>query len=185
MGILDLIRKFNRKDSEARILILGLDCSGKTTILKKLSDEDISYVMPTQGFNIKTLVHKEFKLNVWDIGGQKSIRPYWRNYYEATDAIIYVIDSADRRRMEETGIELQQMLDEHRLNGVPLLILSNKQDLLNSIAPAEVTAGLNLYSIRDRHWQILGCSAKTGEGLKEGLEFLVNELNEKERRKKN
>lgn len=67
---------------------MGLDNSGKTTILKKLSDEDITQIMPTQGFNIKSLMHDGFKLNVWDIGGQKSIRPYWRNYYDQTDALV-------------------------------------------------------------------------------------------------
>lgn len=61
----------------------------------------------TQGFNIKSLMHEDFKLNVWDIGGQKSIRPYWRNYFDQTDALIYVIDSADRRRMEEVGLGLR------------------------------------------------------------------------------
>jgi ADP-ribosylation factor-like protein 3 len=59
-----------RNDKEARILVLGLDNAGKTTILKKLSDEDISHIMPTQGFNIKSLLHEGFKLNVWDIGGE-------------------------------------------------------------------------------------------------------------------
>lgn len=124
---------FLQSDHEARLLVLGLDNSGKTTILKKLSDEDITQIMPTQGFNIKSLMHDGFKLNVWDIGGQKSIRPYWRNYYDQTDALvsltcffyfcvhfylydfvikIYVIDSADRKRIEETGVELQQLLDE-------------------------------------------------------------------------
>jgi len=103
--------------------------------LKKLSDEDITTIMPTQGFNIKSLMHDGFKLNVWDIGGQKSIRPYWRNYYDQTDALIYVIDSADRRRMEETGVELQQLLDEERLSHVPLLVMANKQDLLNALSP--------------------------------------------------
>lgn len=80
-----------QSDQEARILVLGLDNSGKTTILKKLSDEDISQIMPTQGFNIKSLMHDGFKLNVWDIGGQKSIRPYWRNYYDQTDALVRAI----------------------------------------------------------------------------------------------
>jgi ADP-ribosylation factor-like protein 3 len=75
-------------DQEARILVLGLDNSGKTTILKKLSDEDITHIMPTQGFNIKSLLHDGFKLNVWDIGGQKAIRPYWRNYFDQTDALV-------------------------------------------------------------------------------------------------
>ena len=88
MGLLTLLRKLKKTDQEARLLVLGLDNSGKTTILKKLSDEDISHIMPTQGFNIKSLMHEGFKLNVWDIGGQKSIRPYWRNYYDQTDALV-------------------------------------------------------------------------------------------------
>ena len=81
-----LLRKLKRSDNEARILVLGLDNSGKTTILKKLSEEDISHIMPTQGFNIKSLMQDGFKLNVWDIGGQKSIRPYrpaWTSNFTA------------------------------------------------------------------------------------------------------
>jgi ADP-ribosylation factor-like protein 3 len=158
-------------------LVLGLDNSGKTTILKKLSDEDITHIMPTQGFNIKSLMHDGFKLNVWDIGGQKSIRPYWRNYFDQTDALIYVIDSADRRRMEETGVELQALLDEERLSHVPLLIMANKQDLLSALSPAEITAELGLNEIRERTWQILACSAKTGDGLSDGMEWIVDQIN--------
>jgi len=177
MGLLNLLRKLKKSDQEARLLVLGLDNSGKTTILKKLSDEDITQIMPTQGFNIKSLMHDGFKLNVWDIGGQKSIRPYWRNYYDQTDALIYVVDSADKRRMEETSVELQQLLDEEKLAHVPVLVMANKQDLLNALSPAELTAELGLNDLRDRTWNILACSAKTGEGLQEGMEWLVEQIN--------
>ncbi len=88
MGLLSLLRKLKKSDREARILVLGLDNSGKTTILKRMSDEEISHVMPTQGFNIKSVMQNDFKLNVWDIGGQKSIRPYWRNYFDQTDGLV-------------------------------------------------------------------------------------------------
>jgi len=115
-----------------------------------------------------------FKLNVWDIGGQKSIRPYWRNYYDQTDALIYVIDSADRRRMEESGVELQQLLDEERLSHVPLMVMANKQDLLNALSQDEITLELGLNELRDRTWQILPCSAKTGTWV--GLGVNVNRL---------
>ena len=115
---------------QARILILGLDNAGKTTILRKLSDEDITTTTPTQGFNIKSILHNGFKLNVWDIGGQKTIRPYWRNYYENTEALIYVVDAADRKRVDEAGYELNEILGEDKLATVPLLVFANKSDLL-------------------------------------------------------
>ena len=95
-----------------RILLLGLDNAGKTTILKSLASEDISTITPTQGFNIKSVQTSGFRLNVWDIGGQRKIRPYWRNYFDNTDVLIYVIDSSDVKRFEETEQELQVTLIE-------------------------------------------------------------------------
>lgn len=88
MGLLDFFRKLRTSEKEARLLVLGLDNSGKTTILKTLSSEDIMNIMPTQGFNVKSLTHTGFKLAVWDVGGQKSIRPYWRNYFTNTDGLV-------------------------------------------------------------------------------------------------
>ena len=174
-----MIRRLRKKEGEARLLVLGLDNAGKTTILRKLSNEDITNITPTAGFNIKSLSMSNFRLNVWDIGGQKAIRPYWKQYYDSTDALIYVIDSADKKRVEETGEELSQLLEEDQMNGVPLLVLANKQDLVNALSAKDVAEGLNLFSIRDRPWQIQPCSAKTGEGLKDGMEWLIKTIGDK------
>ncbi len=104
MGLLSLIKKLrSNPEQELRILLLGLDNAGKTTLLKSLASEDVTHITPTQGFNIKSVQSDGFKLNVWDIGGQRKIRPYWRNYFENTDDLVYVIDSADRKRFDETG----------------------------------------------------------------------------------
>ena len=111
MGLLDLIKKMKKTEKDARILVLGLDNAGKTTILKKLSNEEVKHIQPTQGFNVKSLVQEGFKLNVWDIGGQKAIRKYWENYFDATDALIYVIDSADSKRVEECQEVLKGLLE--------------------------------------------------------------------------
>eukprot|EP00032_Breviata_anathema_P000684 JZ550183.1.p1 GENE.JZ550183.1~~JZ550183.1.p1 ORF type:complete len:180 (+),score=15.83 JZ550183.1:104-643(+) len=175
MGLLALLRRFKKHEKELRIVMLGLDNAGKTTILKRLANEDFNHVMPTQGFNMKSVTTEGFKLNVWDIGGQRSIRPYWQNYFEQTDALVYVIDSADRRRLEETGIELNELLMEDKLAGVPVLIFANKQDLLNALPAKDIAEGLNLHSIRGRRWQIQGCSAtsKDSQALNDGVEWLV------------
>lgn len=176
MGLLSILKKMKKDEKEARILMLGLDNAGKTTILKKLSEEDISHIMPTQGFNVKSLMHEGFKLNVWDIGGQKTIRPYWSNYFESSDVLIYVVDSSDRRRLEESGAELRELLEEDKLGGVPLLIFANKQDLLQATPPEEITEALKLNMIRDREFNIQACSAKDGTGLQDGMEWVVARL---------
>ncbi|XP_055896413.1 ADP-ribosylation factor-like protein 3 [Biomphalaria glabrata] len=182
MGLLSLLRKLrSNPDLELRILLLGLDNAGKTTLLKVLASEDITHITPTQGFNIKSVQSKGFKLNVWDIGGQRKIRPYWKNYFENTDLLIYVIDSADRKRFEETGEELTELLEEEKLAGVPVLIFANKQDLLTSAKASEIAEGLNLNSIRDREWQIQACSAVSGEGIKEGVEWMTKTCNNRKK----
>jgi len=144
--------------------VLGLDNAGKTTILKQIADEEIQSVMPTQGFNVKTLNVGNFKFNVWDLGGQKTIRPHWKNYYDKLDCLIYVIDSSDRIRMNECAEELQSLLEEDKLAGVPLLIFANKQDLMSSLSADEIEDMLNLSQIEDRPWSIAACSGKDGEG---------------------
>jgi ADP-ribosylation factor-like protein 3 len=179
MGLLSILKKMKKDEKEARILMLGLDNAGKTTILKKLSEEDISHIMPTQGFNIKSIMQDGFKLNVWDIGGQKTIRPYWSNYFESSDCLVYVIDSSDRRRLEESGQELRELLAEDKLANVPLLVYANKQDLLQAVPADEITEELNLSAINDRTFTIQACSAKDGTGLQEGMEWLIGELGKK------
>lgn len=176
MGLLKLLRSLKKSDKEHRILLLGLDNAGKTSILKKLADEEITHIMPTQGFNIKSISKEGFKLNVWDIGGQKSIRPYWQNYFDNTDALVYVIDSADQNRVEETGIELNELIDDEKLDTVPVLVLANKQDLVNALSAKDIATSLNLVNIRDRQWQINAVSAKTGDGLDDAFQWLVNTI---------
>ncbi|KAL1235970.1 ADP-ribosylation factor-like protein [Trichinella spiralis] len=180
MGILALLKRLKATSGrDVRILLLGLDNAGKTTLLKGLVSEDITHVTPTQGFNIKSVVSDGFKLNVWDIGGQRKIRPYWKNYFENADILIYVIDSSDRRRFDETGVELMELLEEEKLTNVPLLIFANKQDLVNAVPASSLAEGLQLHTIRDRPWQIQPCSAISMEGVKDGMDWICKQVRKK------
>jgi len=161
-----------------------LDNAGKTTILRTLASEDINQITPTQGFNIKSVQSSGFKLNVWDIGGQRRIRPYWRNYFENTDVLIYVIDSTDRNRFDETGQELQELLDDDKLSGVPLLVLANKQDLFSAAKASDIADGLQLAQLRGRTWQIQACSAKKNEGVEDGLQWVMRTCANKNKKQK-
>lgn len=177
MGLLSIIRKVKRKEKDMRILMVGLDNAGKTTIVKRINGEDTSGISPTLGFNIKTMQYKSYRLNIWDVGGQKTLRSYWRNYYEQTDGLIWVVDSSDLRRLEDCGQELRGLLKEEKLLGASLLIFANKQDLKGSLKPDEIAKVLNLEAMdNSRNWQIVGCSAMTGDGLLQGFDWLVSDI---------
>jgi len=176
MGLLTIIRKNRQKEREMRILFLGLDNAGKTTILKKLNGEDIKSVSPTLGFNIKSFVHGRYTLNIWDVGGQRILRPYWRNYFESTDGVVWVVDSGDRLRMQDCKEELHKLLLEDRLAGASLLVFANKQDIAGSMNDREIRDILDLTSIKSHNWKILPCSAVTGANLLDGLDWVVGDV---------
>ncbi|KAG7260667.1 hypothetical protein CRUP_018452 [Coryphaenoides rupestris] len=119
-----------------------LDNAGKTTVLRQLAAEDISYVTPTQ-----SMESSGFKFNVWDIGGHRQIRPYWRNYLEKTDVL-------------------------EDLASVPLLVFANKQDVAAAAPACELAESLRLPALRGRAWQLQACCATTAEGLQDGMTWI-------------
>mmetsp|Transcript_36992 Transcript_36992/g.82240 ORF Transcript_36992/g.82240 Transcript_36992/m.82240 type:complete len:182 (+) Transcript_36992:244-789(+) len=163
-------------DREARILVLGLDNAGKTTILYRLQVGEVVSTIPTIGFNVETVTYKNIKFQVWDLGGQTSIRPYWRCYYPNTQAIIYVVDSSDTERIGISREEFHAILEEEELKDALILVYANKQDLPGALTEAQITEGLGLHDIKNRPWAIFKTSAIKGEGLFEGLDWLSNAL---------
>ncbi|GMH10412.1 hypothetical protein Nepgr_012253 [Nepenthes gracilis] len=167
-------RLFAKK--EMRILMVGLDAAGKTTILYKLKLGEIVTTIPTIGFNVETVEYKNISFTVWDVGGQDKIRPLWRHYFQNTQGLIFVVDSNDRDRIVEARDELHRMLNEDELRDAVLLVFANKQDLPNAMNAAEITDKLGLHSLRQRHWYIQSTCATSGEGLYEGLDWLANNI---------
>mmetsp|Transcript_20602 Transcript_20602/g.36631 ORF Transcript_20602/g.36631 Transcript_20602/m.36631 type:complete len:183 (+) Transcript_20602:507-1055(+) len=158
--------------TEMRILMVGLDAAGKTTILYKLKLGEVVTTIPTIGFNVETVDYKNISFTVWDVGGQDKIRPLWRHYYQNTQGLIFVVDSNDRDRIEPAREELHKMINEDELRDAVILVFANKQDLPNAMIAAEVTDKLGLHSLRSRNWYIQATCAPTGDGLYEGLDWL-------------
>jgi len=161
---------------DMRILMVGLDAAGKTTILYKLKLGEIVTTIPTIGFNVETVEYKNISFTVWDVGGQDKIRPLWRHYFQNTEGLIFVVDSNDRERAVEARDELHRMLAEDELRDAVLLVFANKQDLPNAMNAAEITDKLGLHSMKNRNWYIQATCATNGDGLYEGLDWLSNQL---------
>ena len=164
---------------EMRILMVGLDAAGKTTILYKLKLGENVTTIPTIGFNVETVDYKNVSFTVWDVGGQDKIRPLWRHYFQNTQGVIFVVDSNDRDRIGEAREELARMLNEDELRDAVLLVFANKQDLPSAMNAAEMTEKLNLNSMRNRNWYIQATCATSGDGLYEGLDWLSTTLKKK------
>ena len=172
------------KSTKVNVLFLGLDGSGKTMILKRLSKtksatSTVTRVTPTNGFALVPIQYKGFRINAIEVGGSKENRTSWKKYFKMAHGLVFVIDSADRKRVEQVGIELQNVLQNETLAGIPLLVYANKQDLYSAVDAKQLSEGLNLHLTRARLWQIQACSARTGEGLQPAVEWLLQTIAEK------
>jgi len=178
LSIAKLFAKLLSK-KDMRILMVGLDAAGKTTILYKLKLGEIVTTIPTIGFNVETVEYKNINFTVWDVGGQDKIRPLWRHYFQNTQGLIFVVDSNDKERVSEAAEELGKMLGEDELRDAALLVFANKQDLPNAMSVAEVTDKLGLHALKNRKWYIQSTCATSGDGLYEGLDWLSQTLGNK------
>ncbi|EFC50406.1 ARF/SAR family small GTPase [Naegleria gruberi] len=179
--------------TQSRILILGLDNSGKTSLLIKMGlkssksqtdlDDDLT-VTPTIGYNVKEFSYKGVVFNCWDLGGQKNIRSLWKHYYKGSNGIIYIVDSADHNRLKESKQELFHLLEDPDLKNVPVLIFANKRDKEGAISATELIAKFELEDslqfVNGKHdWYVESVSTVTGEGIESGLKWLVSKLKQK------
>ena len=167
-GVLDSF-----SDRHAKILLLGLDNAGKTTVLYKFKLNELVTTIPTIGFNVETVQpSKNISFTVWDVGGQDKIRVLWKHYFCGSDGLIFVVDANDRTRFAEAKKELDWILESDEMAGVPVVVLANKQDLPQAASSSEVAESLGLTKVRHRKWHVQGTSATIGDGLLEGMQEL-------------
>lgn len=170
-------------EGATRILMLGLDSAGKTTILYRLKTKKTVNTLPTIGFNVESVTPcKGMEFTVWDVGGQDKFRPLWGHYLEDTKGLFFVMDSCDKERLFEARNELSGILESDKMKGVPVVILANKQDIPSSLTPTEIAEALNLTVLLEgRKWTIESTCALKGDGLIEAMEKMGRLI--KERRK--
>ena len=177
-GILTVFSDWVYGNREASILILGLDASGKTTIMNRLKYGDNMVTVPTIGFNCEHIQFGNLNFIGWDIGGQDKIRKLWHNYFENADAVVFVVDSNDRRRFQQVGDELVKLTEHSYLKNCVFLIFANKQDLPNATSTRELARILDLHRIM-RHtlaWKVCESTATTGNGIDEGFAWLSTQV---------
>ncbi|XP_071750431.1 ADP-ribosylation factor-like protein 4D [Centroberyx gerrardi] len=162
------------------VVVIGLDSAGKTSLLYRLKLREFVETIPTKGFNMERIKvsmgnskTNSTTFQVWDVGGQEKLRPLWKSYTRRTDGLVFVVDAAETERMEEAKVELHRITRSAENQGVPVLVLANKQDLDGAMSALEVEKVLALHELSSstlHHTQ--GCSALDGQGLQPGLEKL-------------
>jgi len=181
MGFLDSLARFlGIKKEEANILVVGLDNSGKTTILNQLKSDDTKAmdIVPTIGFSVEKFKSKALTITAFDMSGQGRYRTLWEQYYRDCQGIIFVVDSSDKIRMVVARDELDSLIKHPELANkrVPILFFANKMDLRDSVSSVKVSSLMGLEEIRDKPWHICASNGITGEGLHEGVEWLTEQL---------
>lgn len=178
MGCALKILKSNQEEQkqtlEKRFLILGLDGAGKTSILNRLAKKEFEMTVPTVGLNVESITYRNFVIALWDLGGAATM--LWKHYYQNTDAIIFVVDSTDRQRIDLARDELINVLADPDLAESPLLVFANKQDKENAMNAEDLNIGIEFDKLAKKHKFLEPCSAVKNEGIFTGLDKIIDVL---------
>eukprot|EP01120_Amphizonella_sp_Union-15-10_P008307 TRINITY_DN296_c0_g1_i2.p1 TRINITY_DN296_c0_g1~~TRINITY_DN296_c0_g1_i2.p1 ORF type:complete len:188 (-),score=28.68 TRINITY_DN296_c0_g1_i2:25-588(-) len=160
---------------EMELTMVGLQNSGKTTLVNVIAEgEFVDDMIPTVGFNMKRVSKGNVVIKMWDIGGQPRFRGMWERYCRGVNAIVYVVDAADPDKFQQSKKELQDLLTKPPLANIPLLVLGNKNDLPEAVSVEELTAAMDLTSIKDgRNVCCYSISAKNRVNIDVMLDWLI------------
>ncbi|XP_010474657.1 PREDICTED: ADP-ribosylation factor 1-like [Camelina sativa] len=171
------------QETEQRIVLFGLDGTGKSSIMHKLkTGETLTTNMPTIGFEVESIKYKDSTLSIWEVGGQQRYKmfPLWKHYFHQAAGLVLVVDSTDRNRIEEAKNFLNMVIDEIQgsvPDSVAILVYGNKHDVPGAMSASEITNKLDLASLRKKNWQrnwhTQSSCALSGDGLHEGLDWLL------------
>ncbi|XP_057653807.1 ADP-ribosylation factor-like protein 6 isoform X1 [Diorhabda carinulata] len=183
MGLFQKLATFlGVKKKEVNVLVVGLNNSGKSTVVNKFKNEDerVTDVVPTVGFSVERFQNKNLSFTAFDMSGHGRYRDLWEHYYKDCHGIIFVIDSSDRLRLVVVKEELDLLLQHPDIcnKKIPILFFANKMDSKEALSSVKIAAGLGLDKIMNKPWHISSSNALTGEGLQDGVEWLTQQIRE-------
>ncbi|XP_016516398.1 ADP-ribosylation factor-like protein 13B isoform X3 [Poecilia formosa] len=180
------LMSFRRKcQRKVTLVMVGLDNAGKTAAVRGIQGENPQDVAPTVGFSKVDLKQGKFEVTIFDLGGGKRIRDIWKNYYSESHGVVFVVDSSDVQRIQETRETMAQVLQHPRIAGKPVLVLANKQDLEGALPEADIIENLSLEKLVNENKclcqiepcsAILGCGKKVDKSIKKGLTWLLSNI---------
>ncbi|XP_035901772.1 ADP-ribosylation factor-like protein 6 isoform X2 [Anopheles stephensi] len=183
MGLFDkLANMLKIKKEQINILVVGLNNSGKSTIVNhfKNPNERTSIVVPTVGFSVERFENQGVFFTAFDMSGATRYRSLWEHHFKSCQGIVFVIDSSDRMRLVVVKDELEILLQHPDIANrrVPILFFANKMDCTDALSSVKIAAGLGLEKIKDKPWHISSSNALTGEGLQDGVQWMVHQIRE-------
>ena len=144
------------------------------TLIRKLGKTVQTH--PTIGSNYEEIAHNNVILQTWDVGGQESLRKIWDSYFKGANAIVFIIDSSDRSNQVISKTELEKLFNYEEIKNCIFLVLANKQDLKDAMSVEEIIEQFNLQHLSQNTWSIYGISAKTGAGIDNAFDWLIDNI---------
>ena len=166
-----------RSRKHRRVLLVGLDAAGKTTLLFRLYAGKSLNTIPTVGFNVKTVPFQGLQLHVWDVGGQEQLREFWRHHFTGTQGLVFVVDAADRDRLVHARAEFERVVADEQLADAAVLVLANKQDAPGAVQPAELEQLLDIRRLCEhKKWTVRPTTLTSGDGVTEAFTWLAENM---------